>query len=148
MSYLQRLILDKACGFNYDFMGYAEFEGGATLNGRTAMADGLVNKIMAAKELDVKFYNIMNTGERGYQKPVPCIVIATVTALAAVRDTIEVRWEKTGPRQENDRIVGWMTVWRDSHPEDTPMLILKKDVPDMQTRINQFFDPIMKDLIA
>ena len=134
--YLQRLVADKEIGFNYDYMGSAEYEFGATLNGRSAFARAyLEGDIAAKKTLFVeKFYGSLS-------KPVEVVVMGRKKDIEAIGAEMVISVTKESFRTESSKIIGWMNVGRESC---TPFFIMRADLADAGKRIESFFAPAIE----
>lgn len=98
---LQRLISDENIGFNYDYMGSAEFEWGGQRNTRASLAaawrDG---KIKAGK-------TVLKTQ---HGDVVPMVVFGTEKDLSKIGPELVIMLQKSGLHAEDERIRGWLTV--------------------------------------
>lgn len=136
---LQRLVADKNIGFNYDLMGAAEYEFGATRNGRAAIAQAyLKGDISAKRTLFIEAH-----GSR--RSPgVKVAVLARPETLAKIGDEMIVQVVKECFYTDDERIIGWMNVGQD-YVE--PMMIIRENVEDMRDRVNDFFRPFIKEMV-
>lgn len=97
---LQRLVVDPKIGFNYDYMGYAEFEFGATTTARTALAELWLDKAMCTAAVSLKTQD----------EQVDVAVFGSADVIARLTPVTTIRWEKSGLRVDQPKIVGWMGV--------------------------------------
>ena len=118
MTLMQRLIADENTGFNYDYMGYAEFEFGAPGRSRLQLAKYWLDNNITARKIK------MNVSKRPTQYE---MVIIGETANVNAFTTEEVNAfrlhpDKTGLRYENEDIIGWVSLHSYS-----PLLFLRDD---------------------
>lgn len=136
MACLQRLIIDEKCGFNYDSMGYAEFEFGATALARSELAEFTLDKTIHAKR--VRFI-----GTYGVTKiEFPAVMIGEKAFLETIGVDLKVTMEKTLVRNDDPKILGWMNVGRGQHK-----FILFRDDKNFSAnvdRLEKFLDPFVK----
>jgi hypothetical protein len=143
---LQRLIADKDSGFNYDYMGSAEFEFGATSIAREALARLVMRKKLAAREsrFFVKWgrttHGPIDVYVFGLQKTLDDIGIAPLPGTKVPYDLL-VTADKENARMDNDRILGWMSVRSDS-----PILILRR-TEDNLDRGNKFLQMFINQIL-
>lgn len=104
MALFQRLVSEEAIGFNYDFMGYAEFEYGAPRDARSEIASFWVNNKISAKKVEF-------TGTMGRMKTkFPAVIVGEKEYLDSLSSNFKSSVDKTGMREDNPKILGWMTV--------------------------------------
>lgn len=132
---LQRLTLDDRIGFNYDYMGAAEYENGATRVGRTAIAQAFIDKTIEARPIQ-----FIETYGKYRSEPVEVIAMGTAETLDRLGPVAEINAWKEAFHTNDKKIVGWMNVGWD---RAEPLILLRTDTADLQSRVNQFFaDPI------
>ena len=139
---LQRLITDNNVGFNYDYMGAAQYEFGATTNGRTKFAQAYLEGNIAAKKM--KFVELINmfNGNGHSRRAIDVVVYTTKEALATMGDTFTAQVTKEHFRTDDPKIVAWMSVGIPNGREFAPLFIVRDD-PEMIARVDLFFkDPI------
>lgn len=140
---LQRLIKDEhhGIGFNYDYMGYAEYEFGSTTNSRTALAQNYLDGKL--KSICVELVEVFG---RSNSDPIEVVVIAHEDAIRYVehqrsKDNHN-RWyvdvSKSSMRGDDEKIVGWMSVHL-AHP----YFIIKTSLEDRGPRFEQFINPAL-----
>jgi len=128
--YMQRLRTDETVGFNYDYMGAAEYEFGATKNGRMAIAQAYIDGTIKAKLVKVREDN-------GPEHEM--IILAPEKFLADCDDVFHFTRLKERMRLDDPRIIAWMNVKWDR--VDIPLMLVRTDVPTW--RVDKFFkDPI------
>lgn len=132
---LQRLKPDDTCGLNYDYMGAAEYEFGATANGRLAIARLFLNKEMAART--IRFVEVHGMSERA---PVDVLAVGTQDMLANIAGTAKIRVIKEAFRTDDPRIIGWMNVGHDENVTPFLMVRLSIGVDNVQKRIQAFLE--------
>jgi hypothetical protein len=104
MALLQRLIRHPMIGFEYDQMGYAEFEYGATAKARDQLAGFMRNGTISAKRVAFK-------GTWGKSKSeFKAVVVGDKALLDTVGPGLSVQLEKSSMRAHDESILGWMTV--------------------------------------
>ncbi len=110
----QRLVEDEKCGLNYDYMGYAEYEFGATLNSRTRLADWLKAGVLTSWRTDVSLIERQLT----FKKTVLLFShVDTIRKLNALN--LSVCSIKGALEVESRNIIGWLSVGT-----DTPIIIM------------------------
>lgn len=142
--FLQRLIADKDIGFNYDYMGYAEYEFGATPNSRTRLAELYLQNNLASIGV-----TMVEQFGRSNSKPFDVVVIASKDDIAYInhqRDKdAQKRWyvtvDKTSMRSDNAKIIGWMSV---RIPK--PIFIIRQDLKDRGPQFEAFMTPFVEEL--
>jgi len=98
---LQRLITDEKIGFNYDYMGAAEFETGGQRNTRAVLA-------AAWREGTIKA--VKTTLKTQHGDAVPMVVFGTASDLEKVGPEFYVTLQKAHLRANDDKVRGWITV--------------------------------------
>ena len=139
MSLMQRLTADENIGFNYDYMGYAEFEFGATSRSRVFLANCWMNNKITARKIcmDVSKrptnYKMIMIGETGY--------VNSFTSKEV--EAFHLHPDKTGLRFENEEIIGWMTVQSRS-----PLLFIRdnNNVDASLERLEKFLKPAVEQI--
>lgn len=136
---LQRLIADKDIGFNYDYMGSAEYEFGATRNGRMELAQAFLEGEIFARVLKVsEVYNPKDPG-----KSIEVVALARKSMLDMLEANPRIRISKESFRFDNRNIIGWMNVGTD---KIEPLIMIRTSVEDSQKRINDFIRPFIDGL--
>src|SRR3546814_8720923 len=79
--YLQRLIADPKIGFNYDYMGAAEYEFGVTAEARLAIAKAYLDR-----DIGAKFTNLIEIHGRTRSSPVQARALARTSTIAQRSD--------------------------------------------------------------
>ena len=138
---LQRLTKDDTVGFNYDYMGAAEYEFGATRNGRAALAQAFVDKQFFARPL--VFREVIG------QNVMPAIGVVAMgskemlDALEADGGRISVT--KEAFRTGDTNIVAWMAVAWESY-RAKPLLLVRRSLggKDLTNRTKKFLDPFIE----
>lgn len=133
MALLQRMIADDKIGFNYDYMGFAEFEFGATTLARGELAAFMLDGQMTARRVNFK-------GTWGVTKvKFPAIVIGEKQFVDRMKPDFSVTMEKGFMRNSDENILGWMIVDRDYHK----LFILRDDenYPANIDRLEKFLKP-------
>lgn len=99
---LQRLISDDKIGFNYDYMGSAEFE----------FTDGQLNTraILASAWREGSIKAVKTTLKTQHGDVIPMIVFGTADDLAKIGAEYFVTLQKSTLRASSERIRGWLTV--------------------------------------
>jgi hypothetical protein len=117
MALLQRMIADEKIGLNYDNMGYAEFEFGATARARAELAGFMLDGKMTARHVNFE-------ATRGVTKiSFPAIVIGEKEFVDNMKPDLRVTMDKTLMRNESKDILGWMMIGDHSHK----LFILRND---------------------
>lgn len=98
---LQRLVSDDKIGFNYDYMGAAEFEGDGQRNTRAVLAGAWRDGTIKAVKTVLK---------TRYGDAVPMVVFGTPNDLEKVGPEFYVTLQKATLRANVDKIRGWLTV--------------------------------------
>lgn len=133
MAHLQRMIADEKIGFNYDYMGYAEFECGATTRARGELAGFMLDGQMTARRVNFK-------GTWGVTKvKFPAIVIGEKQFVDQMKPELSVTMEKGFMRNQDEDILGWMIVDKDYNK----LFILRDDenYPANIDRLEKFLKP-------
>ncbi len=133
MALLQRMIADEKIGFNYDFMGSAEFENGSTTRARAELAGFMLDGMMTARRISFK-------GTWGVTKvKFPAIVIGEKNFIEQMKPELSVTMEKGFMRDKDDTILGWMVVDADYNK----IFILREDdnYPANIDRLEKFLKP-------
>lgn len=139
---LQRLILDEREGFNYDCMEASEFSGLASRNGRYGIAKAFVEGEIIA--VPIRFHERIHGGKL---HPIEVMVIGRGSSTHLCCNDLVLKVSKEAFDTHNKNIVAWLLVGdtETDSPVEDPLLIIRKDCPDAQSRINRFFkDPIAK----
>jgi hypothetical protein len=133
MALLQRMIADKDIGFNYDFMGFAEFENGSTTRARAELAGFMLDGKMTARRINFK-------GTWGVTKvKFPIILIGEKQFIDQMKPELSVTMEKGFMRDQDETILGWMIVDTDYNK----LFILRDDAnyPANIDRLEKFLKP-------
>lgn len=133
MALLQRMIADENIGFNYDYMGAAEFEHGATTRARGKLAGFMLDGQMTARRVNFK-------GTWGVTKvKFPAIVIGEKRYVDQMKPELSVTMEKGSMRNQDENILGWMIVDKDC----SKLFILRDDenYPVNINRLEKFLKP-------
>lgn len=133
MALLQRMIADENIGFNYDYMGAAEFENGATARARGELAGFMLDGQMTARRVNFK-------GTWGVTKvKFPAIVIGEKRYVDQMKPELSVTMEKGSMRNQDENILGWMIVDKDC----SKLFILRDDenYPVNINRLEKFLKP-------
>lgn len=141
---LQRLVADSKCGLNYDYMGSAEYEFGATANGRSGLA-----KAFLEDDLKFKWFDFVEVRGRFSYPPVQVVGLARQKMIDQIPGTFRVNVTKENFRTDNSRIIGWMLVdyaGRTCGPTDNPLLILRANLDDIQNRFVNFLQPFVDQM--
>lgn len=145
---LQRLVKDDrhGIGFNYDYMGYAEYEFGATTESRTKIGQTYLDGKL--KSICVELVEVFGCSN---SKPIEVVVIAHEDAIHYIEHQrekdIHKRWyvdvSKSSMRGDSEKIVGWMSV----HLAQ-PYFIIKTSLEDRGPRFEQFINPALEHIQA
>lgn len=131
---LQRLISDEKIGFNYDYMGSAEFEWGGQRNTRavlaTAWRDGTIK---AAK-------TVLKTQ---HGDAVPMVVFGTPKDLEKIGPELVVMLQKSGLHADDERIRGWLTVDYPLH-----LVFVRDGDKAAMTALEQYLQPFVDEMNA
>lgn len=133
MALLQRMIADKEIGFNYDSMGFAEFEYGATGRARGELAGFMLDGKMTARRINFK-------GTWGITKvKFPAIVIGEKEFVDNMKPDFSVTMEKGFMRNDDEKILGWMIIGDHSHK----LFIIRDDKNYQENidRLEKFLKP-------
>jgi hypothetical protein len=133
MALLQRMIADEKIGFNYDFMGFSEFENGSTTRARAELAGFMLDGTMTARRVNFK-------GTWGVTKvKFPAIVIGEKKFVDQMKPELSVTMEKGFMRDQDEDILGWMVVDADYNK----IFILRDDgnYPANIDRLEKFLKP-------
>jgi hypothetical protein len=133
MALLQRMIADENIGFNYDSMGFAEFEYGATSRARGELAKCMLDGHLTARRVNFK-------GTWGVTKVrFPAIVIGEKQFVDQMKPELSITMEKSFMRNQDEDILGWMIVDRDYNK----LFILRDDAnyPANIDRLEKFLKP-------
>lgn len=133
---LQRMIADNEIGFNYDYMGYAEYEFGATSKSRESLTRSFI-----ANDLQSRVVTLVEYFGRSYSEPIEVVVLGnkeTINYIDHQREKdLNKNWyvpvDKSSMRGDNDKIVGWMSV----HTHMT-VFIIKTSLADRGERFEKF----------
>lgn len=138
---LQRLIADPKCGFNYDYMGSAEYEFGATALARTDFARQYIAGNIAAKRMTfIEQVNRFN-GNGHARAGIDVVVYSTKEVIEGFGDELTIQVTKETFRTDNPKYLGWMKVTGPRSTPPAPLFIVRADV-DL-TNVDKFFkDPI------
>lgn len=138
--FLQRLKADEKVGFNYDYMGAAEYEFGATANGRVALAKLFIEGKMHAKR--IQFVEVHHGHE---SRPIEVLAIGAEESLKALGNPARIPVIKEPFRTDDAKLIGWMNVGFD-RDRTTPLLLARignKNSAEVAERIQKFLaDPI------
>lgn len=135
---LQRLVADDKSGFNYDFMGAAEYENGATMNGRTQIAELFLRDKMQARVID--FIEVIGRNE---QSLVSVLAMGTPAFLDQLGNPAKISVWKETFRTSDKNIIGWLNVAWPGRSLDPFMMVRMSEGADIQQRIEKFLkDPI------
>lgn len=132
VSHVQRLVKDDKVGFNYDYMGYAEYEGGTTGMARFSFAECYVEGKTKAQRVTLR------DSQDPLNKKIDCVIIGHPVIVDKLGGDICVRNAKGHLGLNDDSVVAWMPVipWS---PMDEPLLIIRADLTDMQQRVTDFY---------
>ena len=140
---LQRLIVDREGGLNYDYMGASEYEYGAIAHGRTTFAQAYLDGNIVAKR--VKFVELIVPfrGNGQSRAAIDVVLFSVPEVIATLGDTFTAQVTKEHFRTDDPKIVGWIHVgWPDTENHKrkplTPLLIVRAD-PDMIAKVDCFF---------
>lgn len=143
---LQRLVKDDrhGIGFNYDYMGYAEYEFGSTTKSRGAIAQAFLDG-----KLKSVCVNLVEVFGRSNSKPIEVVVIAHEDAIQYVEHQCakdankhwHVSVDKSSMRGDSEKIVGWLSV----HIAQ-PFFIIKTSLDDRGQRFEQFINPFLEQI--
>lgn len=124
---LQRLTKDSDCGFNYDYMGYAEYENGATANGRVKLAETFVDGQLVARRIN--FHGV------------PVLALGSEAIINEIGAVFNPSISKTGFRVEDPKIVAWIQVgWFGQGFEPLLMVRLSLGGEEISARVQSFLD--------
>ncbi len=143
---LQRLVRENEIGFNYDSMGRAEYEFGATSKSREAIA-----RAFLANDLESRVVTLVEQYGKCQKAPIEVVVIANKEAISYIdhqcRKDLNRHWyvevSKSSMRSDNDKIVGWMSV----HTPN-PIFIIKTSLENRGQRFEQFIQPFVDQIQA
>ncbi len=129
---LQRLQLDKKSGLNYEYMGYAEYEFGATAKARAALAELFVDGELEGFECTAKSI----TGEETY------VCGFCKNGLVVQSKNYLTNFSNKGGFITPDT-VGWMSV-------EAPLLLLRDQsfIPQADLFLKPFVDGIKEERLA
>lgn len=115
---LQRLKDEKDIGFNYDYMGSAEYENEATTNGRLAVAKIFVESKICARRVElVEKYGVNKS------RPISVLAVGKEETLNRLGNPMIIGTSKSRFRTEDENITGWLHV---GHHEDVEPLLLAR----------------------
>lgn len=124
---LQRLIKDSDCGFNYDYMGYAEYENGATANGRVKLAETFVDGRLVARQIN--FHGV------------PVLALGSESIINEIGAAFNPNISKTSFRVDDPKIVAWMQVgWFGQGFEPLLMVRLSLGGDEISKCVQSFLD--------
>lgn len=138
---LQRLVKDETAGFNYDYMGSAEYEFGATRNGRGALALAFINSNFHARVIDFR--------EVHYGSVLPPVTVIAMGSKDAIDDLAaaggKISVIKETFRTNDSNIVGWMNVGWEMR-RTTPLLLVRQSLhpADITARTKKFLEPFIE----
>lgn len=135
---LQRLVTDEDVGFNYDYMGAAEYEYGATRNGRLALARLFLDDKMCARKIKVSESIGRMKGE-----PITVLAIGSAETLDALGNPAVLPVTKEAFRLHQAKYAGWMHVGPSEEVE--PLLFVRCDMPGEE--ISQRVQSFLKEFI-
>jgi hypothetical protein len=138
---LQRLVRDETAGFNYDYMGAAEYEFGATRNGRGALATAFIEGKLHARPIQFREVhygsvlppvNVLAVGS----KEVIDNIVAAGGKISVIKETF---------RTNDSNIVGWMNVGWEMR-RTTPLLLVRQSLhpADITARTKKFLEPFIE----
>lgn len=136
---LQRLVNDDDTGFGYDYMGSAEYENGATKNGRTALARLFLNGDLCARR--IRFSEKMG---RMMAPSIDVLAMGGEETLEHLGDPAVISVTKEPFYIHRAKYAGWMQVGWDEESID-PLMLVRLDAPDeeIKARVSAFLkDPI------
>ena len=135
---LQRLVTDENVGFNYDYMGAAEYEFGATRNGRLALARLFVEDKMSARKIQLHEKIGKMKGE-----PITVLAIGSAETLDTLGNPAVLPVTKEAFHLHQAKYVGWMHVGHSEQVE--PLLFVRCDMPGEE--ISQRVQSFLKEFI-
>ena len=137
---LQRLINDPASGFNYDYMGAAEYENGATKNGRIALA-----RLYLAGNFVARRIQLAEKMGRMTSPPISVLAMGSAETLDRLGDQATIKITKAPLRIRQASYSGWMNVG-DSVENTEPLMFVRLDAPEEEIvmRVRQFLDDPIK----
>lgn len=140
MALLQRLVADREIGFNYDQMGFAEFEFGATAKARGEIAMFAVDHKITARR--VKFVGVWGVTKVKFD----AVVIGEQETVDGLPDTLKLQMERGFMRNDDPTIVGWMTVGDTAKK----VMIFRDDasLPQNLERVEKFLKPFVQQIEA
>ncbi len=139
--YLQRLIADPKIGFNYDYMGSAEYEFGVTAEARVAIAKAYLDG-----DIGAKLTNLIEVHGKNRSNPVQVRVLAKKSTITQIGDEFALPVLKECFRTDNPKIIGWLKVMPHRAPNLDPLIMIRHHLVDGPARIDQFFDPFIQEL--
>lgn len=131
---LQRLIADPEIGFNYDYMGAAEYEFGATAQARFNIAEAFDRDQLASRKID--FIECIGPNEL---PPVKVIAIGRGAELDEIGPVAKIHVTKGPFHTRYPDVVAWMRV----SPYDEkapPLLLIRADIDDPLGRGDRFIE--------
>jgi hypothetical protein len=142
LALLQRLIVDAVIGFNYDYMGFGEYENGSTSRARAELAGFMLDKAITARRVMFKGRWGVNTIE------FKAIVIGNPEIVDTLGPTLHLSLDKGAMLSEDHRIKGWMTIGDETHK-----LVIFRDGDDASyqdnlARLEKFLQPFADQITA
>ncbi len=137
MALLQRLIADEKCGLNYDYMGFAEFEFGATGRARVELARFMIDGTITARRINFK-------GKWGVTNvQFPAIVIGEKEFIDNIKPELSLTMEKSFMRDRDEKILGWMNLGDGYHK----FVVFRDDenYPANVDRLEKFLKQVAED---
>lgn len=135
---LQRLVNDEDVGFNYDYMGAAEYEYGATRNGRMAIARLFLDGKMCARRVQFQEKHGRTT-----EQAITVLALGSAETLDKLGNPMVISTTKEAFRTHSSKIAGWLHVGHSDNVE--PLMLLRLDAPGQEVteRVQAFLkDPI------
>lgn len=104
---LQRMIRENEIGLNYDYMGYAEYEFGATSKSREAMARSFI-----ANDLEARVVTLVEQFGKSQMEPIEVVVLGNKETIDYIDHQREkdlnrhwyVKVDKSSMRSDSDKI--------------------------------------------
>lgn len=142
--FLQRLVEDDKTGFNYDYMGRAEYEFGVTFAARRALAEAHLDE-----KIKVKILNFVEVIGKNESKPVEVAVLADDKAFSLLNiegETLRIKVTGESFRTGSPNIIGWMNIENDDFGNVIPLLMVRTSADDLSNRIEKFTREIINKI--